>query len=76
MRREPDQLPSQPIPNLRNNPSTHQPSGPSHQSNVPPKNPQFENAKIIFELKSGRIYKDSYQDHVREISTDTSQNVN
>ena len=76
MRREPGQLPSQPVPNPRNNPSTHQPPGPSHQSNVPSKNPQFENTKAITELRSGRILKDPYQDQVREASTDASPNKN
>ena len=76
MRREPGQLPSQLVPNLRNNPSTHQLPRPSHQSNIPPKNPQFENAKAISELRSGRILKNPYPDQVREASTDTSQNKN
>ena len=39
MRREPGQLSSQLISNFKKNPPTHQPSGLSHQSNVPPKNP-------------------------------------
>ena len=76
MRREPDQLLSQPVPNPRNNPSTHQPPGPSHQSNIPSKNPQFKNAKVIIELRSGRILKDPYQIQMSEASTDASQNVN
>ena len=76
MRKELGQLPSQPVSNPRNNPSTHQLSGPSHQSNVPLKNPQFENTKAISELRSGRILKDPYQDQVREASTDASQNIN
>ena len=77
MRRESGQLPSQSIANPRNNPSNvHQPSGPSHQSNVPHKQLQFENTKVIFELRSGRIFKDLYQDQVREANTDASQNMN
>ena len=67
MRREPGQLPSQPIPNPRNNPLILQP-------NVPPKNPQFENAKAISELRSGRILRDPYQNQEREASTDASKN--
>ena len=77
MRREPGQLPSQPIANLKNNPPTiHQPPGSNHQFNVPPKNPQFENANTISELRSERIIKDPYHDQMRETSTDTSQNKN
>ena len=76
MKRELGQLPSQPISNFKNNPSTHQSPGSNHQSNVPPKNPQFENAKAISELKSGRILKNPYQDQVRETSTNASQNEN
>ena len=38
MRRELGQLPNEPISNFENNPPTYQPPGPSHQSNVPPKN--------------------------------------
>ena len=73
MRREPDQLSSQLIPNPMNNPpNVNHPSEPNHQSNVSPKNPQFENAKVIFELKSGRIFKGPYQDQVREASTNAS----
>ena len=76
MRREPGQLPNQPILNLRNNPSMHQPSGPNHQFNIPPKNPQFENINAITDLRSSKILKDPYQDQVRETSTDASQNKN
>ena len=76
MRRELDQLSSQPIPNVRNNPSTHQPLGPSHQSNVLLKNLQFENTKVSSELRSSRILKDPYHDQVRKVSTDTTQNEN
>ena len=72
MRRELDQLPNEPISNFENNPPTYQPLGPSHQSNVPPKNLQFENDKIIFELKSDMILKDSYQNQVSEANTDAS----
>ena len=71
MRRELDQLPNLPI---SNNPSNvHQSPGPSYQFNVSPKNPQFENAKVIPELKSYRILMDPYQDQVREASTDALQ---
>ena len=62
--------------NFENDPPIHQPPGPSHQSNVPLKNPQFENDKIIFELKSDRILKDPYQVQVSEANTDASQSVN
>ena len=62
MRRELGQLPNESIPNFKNNLTIHQLPGPSQQSNVQPKNPQFENDKIIFELKSDRILKNSYQD--------------
>ena len=75
MKRELSQLLSQPIPNFKNNTSTHQPPKSSHQSNIPPKNPQFENDKAISELRSDRILKDPYQDQVTEASTDTSQNI-
>ena len=76
MRKELDQLPNEPIPNFENNPPIHQSPGPSHQSNVPPKNSQFENDKVIFELKSDRILKDLYQDQMSEASTNASQNEN
>ena len=39
-------------------------------------NPQFENVKVISELRSGKIFKDSYQDPMGEASTDASQNKN
>ena len=61
IRRELGQLPNEPIPTFKNNPTTHQPPGPSQQSNVSPKNPQFENDIVISELKSDRILKDPYQ---------------
>ena len=76
MRIELGQLPNEQISNFKNDPPIHQPPGPSHQSNVPPKNLQFENDKVIFELKSDRILKDLYQDQVKETSTEASQNVN
>ena len=77
MRRESSQLPSQPIINLRNHPPTvHQPLGSNHQFNVPSKNPQFENVNVIFEPRSSRNLKDPYQDQVKEVSTDASQNMN
>ena len=38
MRRELGQLPNELILNFKNDPSIHQSPGPSHQSNVPPKN--------------------------------------
>ena len=60
IRRELGQLLSQPILTFKNNPPISQPSGSSHQSNVPSKNSQFENDKIIFELKNDRILKDQY----------------
>ena len=61
MRRELGQLPNEPIPNFGNDPPIHQLPGPSHQSNVPPKNLQFESDNIISELKSDKILKDPYQ---------------
>ena len=61
MRRKLGQLSGQAILNFENNPTTHQPPGPSQQSNVSPKNPQFENDIVISELKSDRILKDPYQ---------------
>ena len=76
MRRELGQLSNEPIPNFKNNLPTYQPLGPSHQSNIPPKNPQFKNDKIIFELKSDRILKDPYQVQVSEASIDASQKEN
>ena len=76
MRRELGQLSSQSISNFKNNPSIHQPPRSSHQSNVPPKNLQFENDKKISKLRSDRILKDSYQDQVSEASTNASQNEN
>ena len=76
MRRELGQLPNEPILNFENDPPIHQSSGPSHQSNVPSKNPQFENTKAITEFRSDRILKDPYQDQVSEASTDASQNEN
>ena len=63
MKRESSQLPSQPIANPRNNPLSLQP-------NVLSKNPQFENAKAINELRSGRILRDPYEDQERKTSTD------
>ena len=73
MKREPGQLPSQPIANPKNNPpNVHQPPGFSHQPIIPPKNLQLENAKVISELQNGRILKDPYQDQVIEASTDSS----
>ena len=74
MRRELDQLPNLPISN--NPPNDHQPPGLNYQSNVSSKNLQFENTKVIPELKSYRILMDPYQDQVREASTDASQNKN
>ena len=76
MRRELDQLPNESIPNFENNLTIHQPPGPSQQSNVPPKNPQFESDNAIFELKSDRILKDPYQAQVSEASTNASQKEN
>ena len=73
MRTELDPLPNELISNFENDPPIHQSSGPSHQSNVPPKNPQFESDNAISELKSDRILKDPYQDQVSEASTDASQ---
>ena len=72
MRRELDQLSSQSTSNFKNNLYIHQPPRPSHQSNIPPKNLQFENDKIIFKLRSDRILKNPYQDQVKEASTDAS----
>lgn len=69
MRRERGQLPSQPIANPRNNSS-------NLRSNVPSKNPQFENAKAISDLRSGRILRDPYLDLVGEVSADASQKLN
>ena len=60
MRRELGKLTSQSIPNFKNDPPIHQLPGPSHQSNIPPKNPQFESDKVISELRSDRIFKDPY----------------
>ena len=77
MRRESGQLSSQPILNPKNNPlNVHQLPGSSHQSNVLLKNLQFENAKIISEIRSSRILKKPYQDQVKEAITDAIQNVN
>ena len=69
-------MPNEQISNFKNNPLIHQPLGPSHQSKVLPKNPQFESDNTISELKSDRIHKDPYQDQVSEASTNTSQNMN
>ena len=69
MRREPGQLPSQPVPNPRNYPLSFQqqqsllpiPQA-QHQPGLnPPKGPQFENAKAISALRSGRVLLDPYQ---------------
>ena len=76
MRRELGQLPNEPIPNFENDPSIHQLPRPSHQFNVPLKNPQFEIDIVISELTREKILKDSYQDQVSEASTDASQNEN
>ena len=76
MRRELGQLPNKLIPNFENDLPIHQSSRPSHQSNVPPKNPQFESDNAISELKSDRILKDSYQDQMSEASTNASQKEN
>ena len=67
MRRELGQLLNEPIPNFKNDPPIHQLPRPSHQSNIPPKNLQFEIDIVIFELKSDRILKDIYQDQVSEL---------
>ena len=63
MRRELGQLPTLLISNPINNPPIiYQLPRPNYQSNVPPRNPQLDNAKVILKLKNYRILINPYQD--------------
>ena len=66
MRREIGQLPSQPVANPRNQPPEFSPKAPllpqpALPQPPPPAGPQFENAKAISTLRSGKTLKDPHK---------------
>ena len=75
MRREPGQLPSQPVANLRNHPTSFQPQMgllpqplylaqpplPPQNAQPLPKGPHMENVKAITTLRSGKTLEDPYK---------------